>query len=143
MKPLTSACIPAQPAIHLGEEKVACRDDTLPGGGQDKPFPALMSHPKFCLQPWNVASPISFPTVPKDQPRSLKYLIPLPLLPAEPPFSAFSLFSASFHLFRLQVLFCSLLLISLHRKTPDLCQNLSALLQHKPILCVCCHSELP
>lgn len=83
-----------------------------------------MNHPKFWLQPWNVTSPISFPTIPRDHPRGLKNLIPLPPLLAEPPFTAFSLFFVSFHLFRLQVLFCSLLLISLHRKIPT-CAKIS------------------
>lgn len=131
-----SPCLPAQPIFSWGAEKAVYRDESLPGRGQDWPSPALMNHPKFWLQPWNVTSPISLPTTPRDHPRGLKNLITLPPLPAEPPFTPFSLFFESFHLFRLQVLICCLLLISLHRKMPNLCWNLSVLLQHKPSLCV-------
>lgn len=135
--------IPAQPTIQQLEDKVVYRDDILSGRGQDRPFPAYMNQagPSAQISAAALQFVISHfffhhPQRPSGEPGSI---VNTPCITS--PLSA--PFFASFHIFRPQVVLRSLLLISLHRKKPDLCRNLSVLLQHKLILHVCFHFELP
>lgn len=142
----TFPCILAQPTIQLLEDKISYRDDILSGRGQDRPFSVHVNQARPPAQISAAAlqcnvSHLFFPHPQRPPPGSREpgCIASSPCITSphhfQPPFFA------SFHIFRPQVVLHSLLLILLHRKKPDLCWNLS--LQHKPVLHVCFHFELP